>query len=330
MALPPSHLLFVVLAPVMSMFSISMNVVTCVIFWKKFKLDSLSFILIFNICICDLLVCAFANTIYMANILDSTYNWSLGDGVCKLFKFFMMLYNAGQIMSLTCITVDRYRRLVTAHKLQWTTRNAMYALIGIWVFSSLICMPNIAIYKEEIMTFTPNNSNQTIIRQKICKSTDTAKLPMIIVNFSFCYAIPLLIIIYCLQSVRRFMQKVSTSQVSSLASRSRMSRQITMAFGLTTALFLLVWSPFFLISVLNVKFKIVEVMQKKNINFSLRCILLIIGSFKPVIYYVSMDRFRQFVKRIFKKRELGEGMVHVSVVTRSCVQEQKMITESES
>lgn len=76
----------------------------------------------------------------------------------------------------------------------------------------------------------------------------------------------------------------------------KMNHALSWTFNLTAALFLAVWSPFFILSIVDLNDKMVARKDLIPMNFSLRCTLLIFGSAKPVIYFLCLRRFREAVK----------------------------------
>lgn len=76
----------------------------------------------------------------------------------------------------------------------------------------------------------------------------------------------------------------------------RLNHALSLTFNLTAGLFLAIWSPFFILSVTD----LVENMLKKKgltgANFTLRCTLLILGSAKPIIYIICLEKFRRAFK----------------------------------
>ena len=75
-----------------------------------------------------------------------------------------------------------------------------------------------------------------------------------------------------------------------------MNHALSLTFNLTAALFLLVWSPFFILSIVDLGQNHWRQPGLKGVNFSLRCTLLLIGSAKPVIYVICLEKFRNALK----------------------------------
>ena len=75
-----------------------------------------------------------------------------------------------------------------------------------------------------------------------------------------------------------------------------MNHALTLTFNVTAAFFLAVWSPFFILSILDLKENILGRKDLSSMNFSLRCTLLVIGGAKPIIYVICLEKFRNALK----------------------------------
>ncbi|WAR11521.1 hypothetical protein MAR_025701, partial [Mya arenaria] len=74
----PSHMVYLILSPIISTLLAFVNMITVYVFCRHFRLASLSLIIIVNICACDIFVCLFSNTFYVANLWHPTYAWTTG------------------------------------------------------------------------------------------------------------------------------------------------------------------------------------------------------------------------------------------------------------
>ena len=77
-----------------------------------------------------------------------------------------------------------------------------------------------------------------------------------------------------------------------------MNATLSLTFNLTAAMFLAVWSPFFILSMVDLVSDLVGRRVLRPVNFGLRCTLLIIGSAKPMVYLICLKRFRDAWKCI--------------------------------
>ena len=88
-----------------------------------------------------------------------------------------------------------------------------------------------------------------------------------------------------------------------------MNHALSMTFNLTAGFFLAVWSPFFILSVLDLTDNILGRKDLKSLNFTLRCTLVVIGGLKPILYMICLEKFRNAIqfKRFFTCDRVGTG-----------------------
>jgi hypothetical protein len=353
MAIEIAHWVYIIASPLLSVFCIVINLTACYVFSKTCKLGSFSFLMILTICICDIAVCVYSNTLYVISLADISYVWTLGPVACKTFRSITMFFNAVQIFSLSILSIARYRRLVHSDKAPWTTASAVVALSLICVAALALTMPRLFIFDEVVVTTTLNGSmrsNETLIwslrnndtLNGSMRNNDSLNLSMrnnetmngsmrsnenwdelelvgmnckpvglsyeayaasTLAIFVLCYVLPGVVIIYTSISAQHFMlRKRHESTIAWPAtSIGRYNQRVSMTFNLTTAMFLVIWTPFFLLAVLDLRTKLFYNSALRNMNFSLRCTLLLLGNAKPLIYYVCLDKFRRGVKMLIQK-----------------------------
>lgn len=288
----PHHLVYVVLSSIFSTAFGVINIITIYVFWHKFRLSTLTLIVMVNICMCDIFVCLISNTFYVANLSHPVYDWSTGAVGCKLFKFLTMLTCVAQIYFLCVLNADRLRRLVYSTKKQWNRRHGVIFVSFGWIAATVLCLPRLIHFNEaKIPKDTENNTDEVSFTCKPSNLDDKAFVISTLVTFIVAYAIPLCYILYTLVMSQIYMwrrrKQIHFSTMSNIV--TKMNRRIALTFNLTGALFMLIWTPFFILSLLDV-FSISK--TNKGINFSLRCTLLILGSAKPLIYMICLDKFR--------------------------------------
>ena len=96
-----------------------------------------------------------------------------------------------------------------------------------------------------------------------------------------------------------------------------MNHALSMTFNLTAGFFLAVWSPFFILSVLDLTDNILGRKDLKSLNFTLRCTLVVIGGLKPILYMICLEKFRNAInfKRFFTCDRVGTGELTSSETT---------------
>ena len=329
----PAHLAYIVLSPILSTFFALINIMTIYVFYKKFRIATMSLLTIVNICACDIFVCLLSNTFYVANILHPHYAWTTGSTSCKMFKFFTMVTNVAQIYLLCFLNADRLRRLIDSTETQWRKKHGHICVSIAWVAAIALCVPRLLLFDvKEIKHFSPK-FNDSIIDNYNCKPvglSQSANTVNSIVTFVIAYAIPASFILYTLVHSQLFMWKrrkcihLSTTKNAVL----KMSSKLAITFNLTAALFMFVWTPFFVLSLVDLRFGPAQSSSYINTNFSLRCTLLILGSAKPLIYFACLDRFRNSFKCGLMDDKSSSGEASIST-TKSRETHLKLTSVSE-
>lgn len=290
-----SHLAYIVLSPVLSTSLAIINIVTIYIFCRKFRLSTLSLTVMVNICACDIFVCLISNTLYLANLLHPDNAWWMGSVTCKLFKFLTMVTNVAQIYFLCVLNADRVRRLMVHTSKQWKKRHGIVFVSVGWIVAIAICLPRIILFDiKAIKTGTPlRNGTESV--SYACKPIGLDKKGYVVVTvstFVFAYAMPACYILYTLARSQIYMwqrrRQIHMSTMSNIV--TKMNNKLALTFNLTGALFMVIWTPFFILSLVELNNNLLD--GNVHIYFTLRCTLLILGSAKPIIYIICLDKFR--------------------------------------
>ena len=308
----PAHLAFIVVSPILSAIFALINTLTIYVFFRKFLVTTMSLLTIVNICACDIFVCLICNTFYVANISHPSYSWTTGYTSCKMFKFFTMVTNVAQIYLLCFLNADRLRRLTKSTESQWQKKHGQICITIAWMAAIALCVPRLLLFDvKEIKQFSPK-FNTNIIIDYNCKPvglSQSANTINSIGTFIFAYVIPASFILYTITNAQLFMWKrrkrihLSNNENAVL----KMSSKLAITFNPTATLFMCVWTPFFVISLVDLRFGPTQSALYSNTNFSLRCTFLILGSGKPLIYFACLDKFRNSFRRGFTDDKSTSG-----------------------
>ncbi|XP_052809199.1 mesotocin receptor-like [Mya arenaria] len=304
----PAHIAFIALSPILSTAFVVLNSFTIAIFVKKFRLASLSLVVMVNICVCDIFVCLFSNNFYLLNLLNPAYSWNTGGLACKLFKTLTMMANLNQIFSLVFLCVDRMGRFISTSSRQFKKEHGFAFLVITWVASMILSAPRMFLFDEKIITKFIPETNTSVIVNYACKPIGieaAGYIALTVVQFIAGYAIPMVVILYCLIRceifIRRHMLMLSQLNLERASSVAMLNQQISQTFNMTGLLFMVIWTPFFILSILDLHVNLLGRNDLKDINFTLRCTLLVLGSGKPLIYLVSLKKFRSAFCGYFRK-----------------------------
>ena len=84
-----------------------------------------------------------------------------------------------------------------------------------------------------------------------------------------------------------------------------MNKALSRTLSLTAILFLQVRTPFFILTILDLKYNIVGQAALQGVNFGLRCTLML-GSAKPVFYIICLEKFRMTIRHTSIRRAMKE------------------------
>jgi hypothetical protein len=304
MLLNQSHLSYIVMSPILSAVFALLNAVTIYIFCRHLRLSSLPLIALVNICMCDIFVCVISNTFYIVNLAHPVYAWSTGGASCKIFKFVTMLTNIAQIYFLCILNADRIRRLIFNALKQWKKRDGVLFVTIAWLTATIICVPRLILFDEKSISKMSAEENATIVVSFSCKPTGNKTMYTVITiaMFVVAYALPTMYILFSLIRSQVYMwSRRKQIHISSISNEViKMNHKLAFMFNLTGALFLAIWTPFFVLTLVDLNDDLVKTEEIENVNFALRCSLLILGSAKPLIYIVYLDKFRNSFTSIIK------------------------------
>ncbi|XP_052817950.1 uncharacterized protein LOC128243969 [Mya arenaria] len=121
---------------------------------------------------------------------------------------------------------------------------------------------------------------------------------MTIMTFILAYVLPACFIVYTLLHSQLFMwnRRLKIHMICTKNAVTKMSHQLALTFNLTAALFMLIWTPFFILSIVDIQTGLINSNHHVNMNFTLRCTLLIFGSAKPLIYIICIAKFRRSLR----------------------------------
>lgn len=297
----PAHLIYVIISPLCSSLLVCLNIVTVFVFVKRFRLATLTLIIVVNICICDIFVSLISNTFYVANLWHPQFSWTTGSVCCKLFKFFTMVANISQIYLLCFLNADRLRRLVSATMKQWCKRHGVLFSVISWSLAVLLCIPRLFQFDESLVTTVDQRNNVSVIVNYNCKAVGVSPRVnevITLATFVLAYALPASFILYTLFHAQYFMfRRRSIIHIACTKNAvTRMNNKLALTFNLTGALFMVVWTPFFILSLVDLRTGLVYTKAYTDMNFSMRCTLLLLGSAKPMIYVICLDKFRNSLK----------------------------------
>ncbi|KAH7729338.1 Protein C50F7.1 b [Aphelenchoides avenae] len=197
--------------------------------------------LISSLALADLLIILFClPTTLLNNLLTE---WQLGAFGCKLSTFLNSTTSCASIFTLVAVTLDRY--LAICHTLKyavWDTTHTLRVIVGLWLTSALLAMPNWWVYDEIIYDLLP--PNRTLVA-RLCVSTQDDFLHFIIVNLVIAFVIPVLLISVSYSLIFRRVSNRKGLAVDAHVRDERVKLRVAQMMGIVIIAFLLCWSPLY-------------------------------------------------------------------------------------
>lgn len=297
-----ANLVYLTIAPLISVIGVVLNSATIYIF-HTLSLDKMTLYLTCSICISDIASCVFANLVYIANICINQYAWMFGNEFCKMFRFFTMAVCVSQIWCLALLCIDRRRRLIDTSSVAKSKQTVILYLTCVWIFSIAITFPRIYQFGEKKITRKShtNNSNNNVV-EIICKPVHFSYSENFFMSthlFFIAFLIPAVIVTFVAISTIKFIHNRQKLVFPIIREKFRkMTLQLTVSMIVSTAIFLLIWSPFFILGMLDNWLNLLYDKSLRDLNFTLRCTLLLFGSLKSVVYLVINEKMRSKMKEM--------------------------------
>ncbi|XP_061819807.1 opsin-3 [Nerophis lumbriciformis] len=303
-------------------FGVCNNVVVILLYCRFNRLRTPTNLLLVNISLSDLLVSVIGINFTFVSCVKGEWIWS--HTTCVWDGFTNSLFGIISIMTLAALAYERYIRVVHAQVVDfhWAWR----AIAHIWVYSL-------------VWTGAPLlgwNRYTLEIHQLGCSLDWTSKDPndasFILLFLLACFFVPVGIMIYCygniLYTVKmlRSLQDLQTVQIIKIL---RYEKKVAAMFLLMIACFLVCWTPY----------AVVSMMEAFGRRSMVSPTLAIIPSFfaksstayNPLIYVFMSRKFRHcllqllcsrlsWLQRSFKERPLAtaQGPIRPIVVSSSC------------
>ncbi|XP_007952433.1 psychosine receptor [Orycteropus afer afer] len=229
------HYLFPIVYIFVVIISIPANIGSLCVSFLQAKKDNELGIYLFSLSLSDLL---YALTLPLwINYTWNKDNWTLSSTLCKGSAYLMYMNFYSSTGFLTCISLDRYLAVVYPLKFSYlrTRRFAFMVSLIIWVLESIFNA--VMLWEEEITVeyCDVRKSNFTLCYDKY--PLEKWQISLNLFRTCACYAIPLVIILFCNQKVYKAVQHNKATE------ESEKKRIIKLLVGITLT-FVLCFTPF--------------------------------------------------------------------------------------
>ncbi|XP_012672463.1 opsin-3 [Clupea harengus] len=269
------------------------NVLVIVLYWKFKRLRTPTNLLLVNISISDLLMCVIGINFTFVSCIKRRWIWN--SATCVWDGFSNSLFGIVSIMTLSALAYERYIRVVHAKVVDfpWAWR----AITHIWLYS-------IAWTGAPLLGW----NRYTLEIHKLGCSLDWASkdpndASFILLFLLGCFFVPVGIIAYCYGNILytvhmlRSIQDLQTVQIIKIL---RYEKKVAVMFLLMISCFLVCWTPYAVVSMM-------EAFSRKGV---VSPTLAIIPSFfaksstayNPVIYIFMSRKFRRCLLQLLCSR----------------------------
>ncbi|KAM3862322.1 teleost multiple tissue opsin 2b [Diretmus argenteus] len=233
---------FVVLSVVLGFimtFGFLNNFVVLLLFCKFKTLRTPVNMLLLNISVSDMLVCACGTTLSFASSLRR--KWFLGHHGCSWYGFINSCFGIESLISLVILSYDRYSTLTVYNKRAPDYRKPLLAVGGSWLYSLLWTVPPLLGWSSYDIEGAGTSCS---VSWKVRTAQSHA---YIICLFIFCLGLPIIVMVYC---YGRLLWAVK--QVGKVRKTAARRREYHILFMVLTAVvcYLLCWTPYGVVSMM--------------------------------------------------------------------------------
>ncbi|XP_072525312.1 teleost multiple tissue opsin a [Salminus brasiliensis] len=237
---PTGHALVAACLGLIGALGILNNLLVLVLFGRYKALRSPINLLLLNISVSDLLVCALATPFSFA--ASARGRWLIGDGGCVWYGFANSLLGIVSLISLAILSYERYSTMMGPTEADATNYRKVAVGVALsWVYSLVWTVPPFFGWSR----YGPEGPGTTC---SVDWTTKTANnISYIICLFIFCLILPFLVIVYCYGKLLHAIKQVSG--VSTAMGRKREQRVLLMVITMV-ACYLLCWLPYGIMALL--------------------------------------------------------------------------------
>ncbi|XP_014604844.1 PREDICTED: orexin receptor type 2-like isoform X1 [Polistes canadensis] len=163
------------------------NFLVCLAIFRNHSMKTVTNYFIVNLAVADLMVILIC--LPPSVLWDVTETWFLGWGLCKAIPYLQTVSVSVSVLTLTCISIDRWYAICYPLKFRSTTKWAKIAIVIIWTVSFLFDIPDII-----VLHTAPSGSKVKTIIYTQCKSSLSHKDQTLLwaIKLTLFYIVPLI------------------------------------------------------------------------------------------------------------------------------------------
>ncbi|XP_073318416.1 pinopsin-like [Pagrus major] len=209
------------------------NLLVLVLFCRFKTLRTPVNMLLLNISVSDMLVCACGTTLSFASSLRS--RWLYGRHGCMWYGFINSCFGIVSLVSLAVLSYDRYSTLMVCNKRSPDFRKPMLAVGGSWLYSLVWTVPPLLGWSSYGLEGAGTSCSVS------WTENSSSSHSYIICLFIFCLGIPVLVMVYCYGRLLYAVKQVG--RIRRTAARRREFHILFMVIT-TVVCYLLCWMPY--------------------------------------------------------------------------------------
>ncbi|XP_061908127.1 opsin-3-like [Entelurus aequoreus] len=298
------HVVSLFLGSIM-VFGILNNLLVLVLFCKFKTLRTPVNMLLLNISVSDMLVCACGTTLSFVSSLH--HRWLFGRLGCVWYGFINSCFGIVSLVSLALLSYERYSTLLVYNKQTLDYRKPLFAVGGAWLYSLAWTLPPLLGWSSYGPEGTGTSCSVAWTEPTSCSHS------YIICLFIFCLGVPVLSMVYCYSRLLHAVKQVG--RIRHTAARRREFHILFMVV-VTVGCFLLCWMPYGVVAMMAtfgqpglispVASVVPSILAKSSTVFN------------PVIYILMNKQFYRCFLTLFHFRHHMTENVH-SVPSRTTV-----------
>jgi len=234
------------------------------------------------------------NFIYMRD-----NDWPFGSVYCTINNFVAYYTVIASVLTLTAITLDRYRAIIFPLKPKPSRFVIMGAIFAIWVSSALLSLPSI------LYSRTFSNTRITICLIMWPDGFAHHSLTDYIYNIFFfliTYVVPLTLMAVCYSRMGYHLwgKRTIGEENETLRQNYQKKKKVVKMFGFVVVSFAVCWLPYHIYFLYTYHDKdVVRMAITKHVYLGIYWMAMINTSINPFIYFLMNHKFRNYFIKAF-------------------------------
>ncbi|XP_076629808.1 orexin receptor type 2 isoform X1 [Colletes latitarsis] len=288
------------------------NALVCIAVYRNHTMRTITNYFIANLAVADFLVLILCQPFTV--IWDVTETWFLGLTLCKTVPYLQTVSVTVSILTLACISVDRWYAICFPLAFKTTAGRVKPAIVIIWVIALLFDIPDLVV----LHVIVPEGNPDAILGRDCDVSwSKNSQLTFVIAKFIFLYAGPLLFMSVAYWQIVKVlwknnipghnlpaqasqMSQTSPANVGNLDGQLRYRRKAAKMLITVVIIFAICYFPVHLLSVIRYTRGLTESTLTKVCALISHGLCYFNSAVNPLIYNFMSGKFRKEFRRAFR------------------------------